>query len=366
MIGKRGRPAPPRRRQPTVDKRPSSQASFEKFKSRKPEAVKLSAESLVREGQLSAAQTLPLLMQPAAGRPDLAAWAAPHRELIESRLVEHGAILFRGFRVESAEQFQQFASAVSSELLDYHERAAPRLKVSDKVYTSTEFPPDQTIPLHHEMSYSHNWPSKLLFYCELPAPKGGQTPLADDRKVFRRLDPKIKEQFTRKKVMYVRNYGEGVDLSWEEAFQTDDRAVVEEYCRQAHTDFEWRAGNRLRTRQVRQAVATHPKTGETVWFNHAHMFHMSSFEPSFRESLLEVFTEEELPRNAFYGDGTRIETSVLDEIRGTYQEAAVSFPWERGDVLLVDNFLVSHGRAPYAGPRKVLVALTDLYTNKDF
>jgi alpha-ketoglutarate-dependent taurine dioxygenase len=347
-----------------MTRRPS-ETSFEKFKSRKPAAVKLSAEALVRGSYFEPEQRLPLIMQPAVSGLDLTAWATQHRESIESRLVEHGAILFRGFEVSSAEQFQQFASAVSSELLEYQERAAPRLKISDKVYTSTEFPPDQIIPLHHEMSYSHNWPSKLLFYCELPAQKGGRTPVADDRKIFRRIDPKIKERFMQKKVMYVRNYGEGVDLSWEEAFQTTDRAAVEEYCRQAHTDFEWREHNRLRTRQVRQAVAIHPKTGEMVWFNHAHMFHMSSLEPSFREALLELFTEEELPRNAFYGDGTPIETSVLDEIRETYQQAAVSFLWEKGDVLLVDNFLVSHGRESYVGPRKILVSLTDMYTNKD-
>jgi alpha-ketoglutarate-dependent taurine dioxygenase len=341
------------------------ESSFEKFKRGRAGVVRLSAETLVRQRRLSPEQALPLVVEPVVAGLDLAEWGAQRREWVEGQLVEHGGLLFRGFGVGTAEQFQRFASAVSSELLDYQERAAPRLKVSDKVYTSTEFPPDHVIPLHHEMSYSHNWPSKLLFYCELPAQAGGRTPLADDRKVFKLLDQRIKEPFMRKKVMYVRNYGEGVDMTWEEAFQTTDRAVVEEYCRQSRTEFEWRERNRLRTRQVRQAVATHPKTGETVWFNHAHMFHVSSLEPSVRQSLLEVFTEEELPRNALYGDGTPIEPSVLDEIRETYRSAAVSFPWERGDVLLVDNFLVSHGRDSYTGPRKILVSLTDLYTNKD-
>lgn len=345
--------------------RRSSEASFRKFQSRQPESIKLTPESLVRESYLEPHQTLPLVIQPKVTGLDLAGWAARSREQIEASLLEHGAILFRGFGVGSAEQFQQFASAISSDLLDYQERAAPRFKISDKVYTSTEFPPDQVIPLHHEMSYSHNWPSKLFFYCELPAQSGGRTPVANDRQVFRQLDPKIKKRFMEKKVMYVRNYGEGVDLSWEEAFQTTDRAVVEEYCKRARTEFEWRPHNRLRTRQVRQAVAVHPKTGEIVWFNHAHMFHVSSLEASVRKCLLEVFTDDELPRNAFYGDGTPIETSVLDEIRETYQAAAVSFPWEKGDVLLIDNFLVSHGRESYVGPRKILVSLTDLYTNNE-
>src|ERR1700754_2837743 len=103
-------------------------------------------------------------------------------------------------------------------------------------------------------------------------------------------------------------------------------------------------------------VVTHPSTGETVWFNHAHMFHVSNLEAKVRESLLREFTEEYLPRNAYYGDGSKIESSILEEIRETYYQTAVTFKWEKGDVLLLDNILASHGREPFVGPRKVLVA----------
>jgi alpha-ketoglutarate-dependent taurine dioxygenase len=205
---------------------------------------------------------------------------------------------------------------------------------------------------------------KIWFYCVTPAQAGGATPLASSRTVFRLLDPQVKETFMRQGVMYVRNYGEGVDLSWQEAFQTDDRAKVEEYCRRAHTQFEWKDGNRLRTRQVRQVCASHPQTGETVWFNHAHMFHISNVEPTVRASLLEEFSEDELPRNAFYGDGTSIESSVLEHIREVYRTASVRFAWQKGDILMLDNFLAAHGREPFVGPRKIVVALAELYTNK--
>jgi alpha-ketoglutarate-dependent taurine dioxygenase len=131
-------------------------------------------------------------------------------------------------------------------------------------------------------------------------------------------------------------------------------------------EFEWLDNNRLRTRQVRQAVTTHPKLAETVWFNHAHMFHVSNLERQVRESLLAEFRDDELPRNAFYGDGKPIETSVLDEIRQVYSQTAITFPWRKGDILMLDNVLASHGREPFVGPRKILVALAELYTNKDF
>jgi alpha-ketoglutarate-dependent taurine dioxygenase len=341
------------------------QTDFSKFKAAKRKAMSLSPQALVTTDRLSPEQDFPLVMRPAVGGVNLVEWAGHNRAHVEEKLLEHGAILFRGFNVETVERFGEFARALSPDLLDYLERAAPRTEVGRNVYTSTEYPAEHPIPLHHEMSYSHNWPTRLWFYCVQPALTGGATPIADDRKVFRRLDPRIKELFMRKRVMYVRNYGEGVDLSWQDAFQTTDRAKVAEYCRQAHTEFEWKDENRLRTRQVRQAVATHPQLGVTVWFNHAHMFHISNVEPAVREALLEQFREDDLPRNAFYGDGTPIETSVLDEIRGVYAEEAVRFSWQQGDIMMVDNFLASHGREPFTGPRKVVVAMAELYTNKD-
>src|SRR5262249_10064494 len=174
-----------------------------------------------------------------------------------------------------------------------------------------------------EMSYSNNWPKKIFFFCAQPALEGGRTPIADDRKVYKLIDPRIRDRFLEKKVMYVRNYGEGVDMSWREVFQTNDRADVEEYCRRSGMQFEWKDGDRLRTRYVRQAVVTHPQTGDTIWFNHAHMFHTSSLNPSVREALLSEFKEDELPRNAMYGDGTSIETSILNEVREAYDRSAI-------------------------------------------
>lgn len=336
------------------------------FKPIQRKVVRVSQEELVRTRFLEEiGEPLPLVVEPNAEKVDLIGWASAHRAWIEERLLRHGALLFRGFEVVGPAQFRQLGQEVFSELLDYKERAAPRVEISPGIYTSTEFPPDQWIPLHHEMSYSHNWPAKILFYCDLPPRERGRTPLASEREVTRRLDPAIQRRFLDKKVMYVRNYGEGVDLSWRDAFQTEERSVVEGYCRSAGMEVEWREGDRLRTRAVRQVVATHPKTGETLWFNHAHMFHHSNLQPEVREALLAQFREDELPRNAFYGDGSPIESSVLEEIRQTYRDASVAFPWQKGDVLMVDNFLVTHGREPFSGPRRILVAMAELYTNPE-
>jgi len=339
--------------------------NLDEFKADKRKMVRLSQEDLIKLDYLDPEKHFPLVIKPHAAGLNLAAWAGSNRDFIESRLLEHGAVLFRDFKVEEVSEFERFARAISGHLLDYRERAAPRKEVSSQVYTSTEFPADQSIPLHHEMSYSHNWPTKIWFYCAQPAQHGGSTPIANDREVFNLIDPKIKERFLEKGVMYVRNYGEGLDMSWQVAFQTDDRSVVEAYCRQASAQFEWRDGDRLRTRQARQVTARHPKTGDLVWFNHAHMFHISNLTQEVRDALLSEFKEDEIPRNAFYGDGSPIESSILDEIRDVYARSAVIFPWRQGDILMLDNFLASHGREPFVGPRKILVVMAELYVTTE-
>jgi len=138
-----------------------------------------------------------------------------------------------------------------------------------------------------------------------------------------------------------------VDLTWQNVFQTENKSDVEAFCRSAGIEAEWLDKNRLRTRQVCQAVAKHPRTGDMVWFNQAHLFHISSLKPEIRESLLSVFGERDLPRNAYYGDGTAIEDSVLDEIREAYRAEQVIFPWSQGDLLMLDNMLTAHGRSPF-------------------
>jgi alpha-ketoglutarate-dependent taurine dioxygenase len=333
-----------------------------KFKTTRRQAVKVSTTNLVNAELLQPEQPLPLVIQPAVEGINLVTWAAGNRDAIASWLLQHGGILFRNFDVREVAQFEQFIQSISGTLLDYSYRSTPRRQVSGKIYTSTEYPAAQSIPLHNEMSYSLNWPMKIGFFCIKSAEDGGETPIADSRKVFQRLGSKIKEKFVQKKVMYVRNYGDNLDLSWENVFQTRNKSEVENYCRNAGIEFEWKDGNHLRTYQVCQAVAAHPKTGELVWFNQAHLFHVSSLNPEVRQTLLSTFKEEDLPRNAYYGDGSPIENSVLDEIREIYQQEAVIFPWQEGDVLLLDNMLAAHGRNPFIGSRKVVVGMAEPFS----
>lgn len=284
-------------------------------------------------------------------------WAAGRRAEIDAWLVTHGAVLFRGFSDQAAISVGDFMTAVYGPLMSYKYRSTPRTEIGEKVYTATEYPRDHTIPLHNENAYQRSWPMRLGFQCVQPASAGGRTPIAAMRDVTARIGVGLMDEFTERQVLYVRNYGSGVDLPWETVFQTTDRSEVDAFCETQGIQTEWGSHGDLRTRQVCQASARHPVTGEKMWFNQAHLFHISSLAPELRADLLSVFEESELPRNAYFGDGAPIETSALEQVRSAFAAESTAFDWQRGDILLIDNMLVAHGREPFEGERRVLVAM---------
>jgi alpha-ketoglutarate-dependent taurine dioxygenase len=300
---------------------------------------------------------LPVVVSPTE-KHSLAEYGDVVEHMVSRHLLTVGGLLFRGFPIESTADFETLVKMITPDLASYEFGSTPRSQVHNQIYTSTEYPPHQHIPLHNEQAYTTEWPMKIWFYCAQASPEGGYTPIADSREVYRHIPIHIRERFIEKGVMYVRNYGNGLDVPWNKVFNTMDRRVVEQYCRSVGIEYEWKADGELRTRQVCQAVAVHPLTEETVWFNQAHLFHVSNLEPAVREALLSVVDEKDLPRQALYGDGTPIETTVLDEIRDVYRCHAVQFPWRNGDVLMLDNMLAAHGRTPFKGSRKILVAMS--------
>jgi len=289
----------------------------------------------------------------------LTEWVGENPIAVKEKIEDHGAVLFRGFSFESVKDFDEFANVFCPSRQDYIGGNSPRTRIKDGVYTATEYPNSAKISLHNEASYLRSMPRHILFYCEAAPKRGGQTPLADCRKVFLGIAPSIRECFVSKRIKYVNNLhgGYGFGRSWREVFQTEDRREVEQWLEVRGYEFCWKADGGLRTSIVGDGAAKHPETNEDVWINQAEQWHPSSLDSRARKSLLSLLKEEDLPHNAYFGDGTPIMETDLEHIRRVLAEQEVVFEWAEKDVLLCDNYLVAHGRQPFTGERKILVAL---------
>jgi len=314
---------------------------------------------------LTAHGVLPQLITPRSSGVSLLAEFAQLAAQIDRLLPVCAGVLLRGFDVQGVDGFRAFAASFGHPLLGYEFGSTPRSRLAEGIYSSTEYPAHQHIPLHNEQSYSTSWPMKIWFYCAQAAPVGGETPIADSREVYRKIPEAIRRRFSERGLLYVRNFGGGLDVPWPQVFNTDDPRQVEAFCRDHGIACEWKEDGELRTRQLCQAVARHPRTQELCWFNQAHLFHVSGLEADVREALLEVVEPLDLPRNVYYGDGSELETSLLDEVRGVLAQEKQLFPWQSGDVLMLDNMLAAHARTPFSGPRKVVVAMAEAYSARD-
>ncbi|MET1080991.1 MAG: TauD/TfdA family dioxygenase [Pseudomonas sp.] len=298
----------------------------------------------------------PLRVQVDLAESQWRAWLETHRVALLERLQQVGAVLLRGLPLRSAADFQQAVALLAPRLRGYAGGTSPRRQVVEGVYTSTEYPPHLEIPLHNEMAYSARWPQRLFFFCAQAAAQGGETPVADSRRILARLPPALVEQFERRQLLYVRNLASAESRynAWTQAFETTDPAQVEATCRDLDIDFQWQPGGGLRIREVRPALRVHPQTGERVWFNQAHLFHASNTPLA---SQVSAHIERGLPMAAYYGDGGRIDNDSLDRVRAVLRAERHLVPWQAGDLLLLDNLLAAHGRMPFEGPRQVLVAM---------
>jgi alpha-ketoglutarate-dependent taurine dioxygenase len=308
-------------------------------------------------------QTLPLIIE-ATGALDAIAWVNDERDFIEAALSRHAAILFRGFELRTPQAFESFASSIEPELFgEYGD--LPKKAGGRNTYQSTPYPKDKMILFHNESSHLERWPRKQFFYCELPSPTGGATPIADCREVLKRLPPELVHRLETQGLLYVRTFTRRLDVSWQDFFKTDHRGDVEKKLRSAGVEWNWLDDDGLQTRTRAGAVVRHPITRERAFFNQVQLHHLSSLEADLREDLLMLVGEQRLPRNVYYGDGAPIDDADMAVIGKAYEDCAVRFQWRQGDVLMLDNMLAAHARDPYDGPRKIVVAMGSMFARTD-
>ncbi|NJP21132.1 MAG: TauD/TfdA family dioxygenase [Hydrococcus sp. CRU_1_1] len=325
----------------------------------KRQPVSLAKEKFFEIDCLRHDKTLPLVIKAISNDIEVTDCLEDSQGLIKEKLNKHGAILLRGFNLDTPTAFEKACFLLCPDLFNKNGEH-PRETISGNVYTPVFYPAEQKLLWHNENSFNHSWPKKIFFGCRQPAKQGGETPIVDSRKVFELINPKVRERFLEKKIMYIRNYDYGLGLDWQTVFNSENKAEVEAVCKKDFMDLEWKKNGGLRTRAVRPAIVKSSQTGEFTWFAQAQHWHISCMDVKTRKALLSSFSEEDLPRNCYYGDGSPIEDSVMSEICEVYQKLEVSFSWQSGDLLILDNLLTAHARNPYVGERKLLVAMGEM------
>jgi len=299
----------------------------------------------------------PVLRAGATG--DAPSWAAEHREALRGVVAEHGSVLVRGLELRDAAEIGAVFQRLATGLMTEREAFASRRTYADGVYSATKWPPNQPMCMHHELSYTLEFPGLMLFACLSAPSKGGATAVSDSPTVLNALPAELVARFERDGWMLTRSYNDEIGASVAEAFGTEDRWAVESYCRANAIGFEWQSDGGLRTWQRRSAVVRHPVTGQRCWFNQIAFLNEWTIDPEVREYLVDMYGADGLPFNTRYGNGDPIGEDVVLLLNQVYEENTVREQWQAGDLMLVDNIRTAHSREAYEGPREVLVAMAD-------
>jgi len=316
---------------------------------------------------------------------NLCQWLKDSSAAVKATLNKNGALRFRGFAVNTPEEFEKVARAISPDLKNNYLGTSPRDAVTDYVFHASELPGFYPIPQHCEMSFCANPPRWLFFSAMIPsAGESGETPLCDFRKVWQELNPEVRERFVKRGLKNVRNYaapdapaGDQMQLkAWHEMFQSRDKKVVEAKCREEGFQPVWKDDGGLQIWSDSPVFRQHPETGDIAWYNHLTTFHVSTpageykriynFRPTeqnknfydFAQSLekdMRTKNPEDRSMHTLYSDGSEIPDEDIEHVRDVIWENMQINVWKQGDVVAIDNASVSHGRLPYEGPRKVLV-----------
>jgi alpha-ketoglutarate-dependent taurine dioxygenase len=305
---------------------------------------------------------------------DLYALLETAREPLRQKLLKYGGILFRGYRLTSPQDFSKAIDVLNlGTSLDYIGGDSPRDKVWGHVYTSTEAPPSFKILLHNELSFVNRYPKHIYFCCQIAPSARGETILADARKVYQTVDPEVRNRWEERRLRYISRYFHRSWLlewinrlarshkSWTTVFESESKQEVEGICRANGFGFRWRLRDWLEITQERPATIVHPETGDSVWFNQAHLYDFNPRHLGFARwvgATLLYFLPHTRYHDVRHKDGRRIARQDLDHIMDVLDERTIAFPWQQGDFLVLDNVLAMHGRAPFSGPRRILAAMT--------
>jgi len=290
---------------------------------------------------------------------DARAWTAAHWDTLWQDVIEYGAVVVRGLGLDRPGVAVPFVRSLPVTLLTDREPFAARTRHADGVYSSLKWPPDQPMCMHHELSYTLEFPGLLVLACRTAPVVGGATGVADAASVLAALPPDLVERFERIGWLLERSYNGEIGTSTMDAFGTADPAAIAVYCRNNGIEYDWEPDGTLRTRQRRPAVIRHPVTGARCWFNQIAFLNEWTMAPEVRQYLVEVYGHGRLPFNTRFGDGTPIDSGIVEAINDVYDAHTVSRPWRAGDLMLIDNIRMAHSTEPHTGPRDIVVGMAE-------
>ncbi len=285
------------------------------------------------------------------------AWLVANRKPLLRQLGENGAILFRGFPFITDEDFDQAIRAFDLKNFPFEESLsnAVRRHRTERVFTANEAPPDVEIHLHHELAQTPVYPQRLFFFCEFPPNRGGQTPLCQSHRLLERLrerTPGFIDKCERLGVRYINVMPPGEDLEsgqgrgWCKTLGADNRKDAENCLRSLGYGWSWLGGEMLRVcSPALPAVRTLPD-GRDVFFNQ-----LIAAWRGWNDS------HNEAEKSIFFGDHSEIPDDAMQIVSDTAEELTVDLQWRSGDMVLLDNMQIMHGRRPFSGHRYVLASL---------
>jgi hypothetical protein len=285
---------------------------------------------------------------------ELLDWMGSNMDQVQDGLEETGLVVLRGFNTDDSATLKNVLAQFGSEPLSDARWSTPRSSVGDGAFTSTEYPADQWIVLHSEMSYARTWARLLLFHCKDAADTGGATTIANLQAVTDKLGELV-EEFQEREVTYIRNFRKGLDVPWQHAFDTEDPDEAIAIGEGMGLDIEWRNDGTLRVAQHSQGTVDGPNG--PLWFNQAHLFHPLQLPEATRKALVAALGADGLPRNAIFGDGEPIPDAKIKRILDVLTMKTETIDWQNDDIAVIDNMVWMHGRAPFTGSRKVLAAM---------
>ena len=320
----------------------------------------LQVENVILPEQQHWPEAFPLVYQwkvSPENRKSFSDWLESSRSLLLDELSRHGAILIRNAPVMDPQDFDRVVQTFRLDNFAYRNSLsnAVRKNITERVFTANEAPAEVAIYLHHEMAQTPYYPSKLFFFCEQAAESGGETPLCRSDVLLAGLEREIPDFVNRCRELGVcytnvmpadNDAASGQGRSWQSTLRVAGKKEAESRLKELGYSWQWLSDDNLKvTTRPLPAVRT-LEDGRQVFFNQ-----IIAAWRGWQDA------RNDANRSITFGDGSSMTVDHLEHLLALSDSLTFHLPWNTGDVALLDNFLVMHGRNPFSGRRRVLASL---------